>query len=279
MRKQFNEILKIVGVIFLGSFILGGLLTFGARYIRFDQKTSMFEIGDKTKIKGDLYVDGKVGIGTEQPEYRLTADDQKNSDRAAQVFNGKFFGTWIGSQQKDRKHYALNVLTGTTGAGKGGTSALYVRTDGNVGIGTEEPKAKLEVVGNIITQAPIEPLHAATKKYVDTKVETVKAAVEKVRYCITISEESNVDCPSGSTALLSTKGKGCEIKQAGKKVIVPGGMFRIRISDRGKKCDGSHAYETYQYECLDAFGGGSWRAIESAKCEFWENSTVALCCF
>jgi len=149
MRKQFNEILKIVGVIFLGSFILGGLLTFGARYIRFDQKTSMFEIGDKTKIKGDLYVDGKVGIGTEQPEYRLTADDQKNSDRAAQVFNGKFFGTWIGSQQKDRKHYALNVLTGTTGAGKGGTSALYVRTDGNVGIGTTTPTEKLEVNGNI----------------------------------------------------------------------------------------------------------------------------------
>lgn len=40
-------------------------------------------------------------------------------------------------------------------------------TAGDVGIGTAEPGAKLEVTGNIITVAPIDENHAATKGYVD----------------------------------------------------------------------------------------------------------------
>lgn len=52
-------ILKVVGVILLGSFILGGIFTFAAgRYIRYE--IDKFKIGDDTEIQGTLYVDGKI---------------------------------------------------------------------------------------------------------------------------------------------------------------------------------------------------------------------------
>jgi hypothetical protein len=60
MKQQLLSILKVVGVILLGSFFLGGLLCFGARYIRYDEGTSKFKIGDNTEINGTLSVNGKI---------------------------------------------------------------------------------------------------------------------------------------------------------------------------------------------------------------------------
>lgn len=50
--KKITETLKVVGVILLGGFILGGLLTFGARYIRYEETGDLFKIGGNLKIEG-----------------------------------------------------------------------------------------------------------------------------------------------------------------------------------------------------------------------------------
>jgi hypothetical protein len=52
---------KVVGVILLGGFILGGLLTFGARYIRYEETGDLFKIGGNLKIEGTC--DGCVPSG------------------------------------------------------------------------------------------------------------------------------------------------------------------------------------------------------------------------
>ena len=46
---------------------------------------------------------------------------------------------------------------------------IYVKSTGNIGIGTTNPVAKLEVNGNIIADTPTANNHVATKEYVDAQ--------------------------------------------------------------------------------------------------------------
>jgi len=70
---------------------------------------------------GDYYFMGNVGIGTTTPGARLDV-------RAPDAVHGAYINTATTSSI----YYALNVVSG-------GTSRLYVRADGNVGIGTTNP--------------------------------------------------------------------------------------------------------------------------------------------
>jgi len=81
---------------------------------------------------GNLYVEGNVGIGTTNPSVRLHVYENL-FEKSGVLFN---------IAETNPSYYILNVQSG-------GTSKLYVRADGNVGIGTTAPNYKLDVSGAI----------------------------------------------------------------------------------------------------------------------------------
>jgi len=97
-----------------------------------------------------IIVGNKVGIGTDDPRARLDVYNPSNGTetlvarirnaRNAAGYNGLLVNIARTSPNTDA--YALNVQTG-------GTSRLYVRSDGNVGIGTTWPTQKLDVIGYV----------------------------------------------------------------------------------------------------------------------------------
>ena len=58
--------------------------------------------------------------------------------------------------------------TDTIGFTTAGTEKMRIASDGDVGIGTTAPTAKLHVNGNIIASTPTANNHVATKAYVDS---------------------------------------------------------------------------------------------------------------
>jgi hypothetical protein len=128
MRQQLISILKVVGVILLGSFILGGLLTFGARYIRYrdDATPKYFEIGDNLTVKGN------VGIGT---------TEEPNSKLHVREVGGSGY-TFIAADTAG--NYIASIEPG---------KVLLARDGGDVGIGTIYPAFELDVNGIVNANA------------------------------------------------------------------------------------------------------------------------------
>lgn len=99
---------------------------------------------------------GNVGIGTTAPDYRFHVS-QNTDNTWASVFqtpNSKVYlaqssgrGIYAGVLSGVSTSYLLHLQYNQTTLGSGGSSALYVRTDGNIGIGTENPDYKFHVVG------------------------------------------------------------------------------------------------------------------------------------
>jgi hypothetical protein len=117
---------------------------------------------------------GKVGIGTTNPQANLHS--QSTTSTAIMGWSTDSIGVrgistnyWSGFF--DTKVYAGSASIGTQTPPA--NSALHVvgntTVTGNVGIGTDNPAAKLEVVGNVIASAPTADNHAATKGYVDAQ--------------------------------------------------------------------------------------------------------------
>jgi hypothetical protein len=118
---------------------------------------------------------GKVGIGTTNPQANLHSQSTTSTAIMGQSTDGigvRGISTNYWSGFFDTKVFvgsSASIGTQTPPA----TSALHVVGDttvtGNVGIGTDNPAAKLEVVGNVIASAPTADNHAATKGYVDAQ--------------------------------------------------------------------------------------------------------------
>jgi hypothetical protein len=118
---------------------------------------------------------GKVGIGTTNPQANLHS--QSTTSTALMGWSTDSIGVRGISTNYWSGFFDTKVYVGTSASIGTQTppaaSALHVvgntTVTGNVGIGTDNPAAKLEVVGNVIASAPTADNHAATKGYVDAQ--------------------------------------------------------------------------------------------------------------
>ncbi|GGH79770.1 hypothetical protein HNQ91_005009 [Filimonas zeae] len=100
---------------------------------------------------------GNLGLGTTTPVYKIHSYAAANTTIASALIAGEYFGPIIGVKSSTSSYYALNVVNNLLQpeVNGQGTSLLYVRADGNVGIGTSTPANKLYVNGNMGISGPI----------------------------------------------------------------------------------------------------------------------------
>ncbi|MEZ2440119.1 hypothetical protein AB6805_00250 [Chitinophaga sp. RCC_12] len=106
-------------------------------------------------VQGNTTNMGKMGIGT-VPGYVLHTVAKGNTAKASAYLWGEYYGAAVGTLNGTAANYSFavfnNANTDGSGAAGGGKPLLYVRGDGNVGIGTNAPQAKLAVKGDIVAQ-------------------------------------------------------------------------------------------------------------------------------
>jgi len=133
------------------------------------QNYSALVTGYFTQVSDDIYYSsGNVGIGTTSlSTYALNvhgslyADDIYTSGSTFYMGGNPLLtrtsGTLdFGVETGENIDFTIND-----------TSAFYVKSDGNVGIGTTSPTVALEINGNVIADVPTADNHLATKAYVD----------------------------------------------------------------------------------------------------------------
>jgi len=160
MRKKIG---KIGGLIVVGMLVLVGLSAIVAAQAYWDLQGNPADEGDflgtttytdlvfktdsteRMRITGDT---GDVGIGTDLPVARLDVNNDAQNALVAKFTAGSYVQcsdiVWIGSQASSSSYNLFKIDYGSDY----GTNALTVRGDGNVGIGTDSPGAKLDVCGS-----------------------------------------------------------------------------------------------------------------------------------
>mgnify|MGYP003629424944 CR=1 FL=1 len=148
------SISKSMGAAFIADFINPavnghGLLiqaggTTGTRYItqwKDALGTERFHMEDD----GEAYFQGNVGIGTTGPTFKLHVNSTDASDNVAYIHHNNAAQS-SGDVLKVRSDAGDNAGSALLNVANNTGSALYVRGDRNVGIGTTSPGSKLTVV-------------------------------------------------------------------------------------------------------------------------------------
>ena len=98
------------------------------------------------KFLNDGFFDGKVGIGTATPEYKLHVNSDDASDDVTFIHHNSAAQT-SGNVLRILSDAGDNTGSGLLNIGNGTGRAMYVRGDRRVGIGTNSPDAGLAVKG------------------------------------------------------------------------------------------------------------------------------------
>lgn len=135
--------------------------------------TNDFPLVFKTNNSTRMYIGttGNVGIGTSLPQQMLhvvggnVLISKTSTNRAPGSTNGSLlfgsainttnqFGEWgIEYLSEEDLEHGLNFWKPTTAMGGGGNFFLFLKDNGNVGIGTNNPQAKLAVNGEILAKS------------------------------------------------------------------------------------------------------------------------------
>ena len=117
---------------------------------------------DGNVAAANLGVTGNLGVGTASPTATLDITTAVNSSWAAQIFNDGTTGA---------HGLYLNIGNGSTGVplrvDKGGSALLQVSNNGNVGIGTVSPAAKLHVAGDVTVDGNIAAKYQDVAEWVE----------------------------------------------------------------------------------------------------------------
>jgi hypothetical protein len=102
--------------------------------------------GERLQVTGTAKITGATAINAALTITNATLPSLKVNHTAAGHAAGWFdtneFGILVSSASTSASHYLTNMTSG-------GTSRFYVRADGNVGIGSTSPDAKLRVAGTV----------------------------------------------------------------------------------------------------------------------------------
>jgi hypothetical protein len=142
-------------------------------------------------VQGNAYISGNLGIGISNPtnnlevsgtsalfssfgDFRIAVSKGTELNTASILFQNNFSGrAEFGLTGDDKFHIKISPDGSTW------IESLVIDTNGNIGIGTTEPNAKLEVVGNIEISNSDGRLILPASHY-DTKIELFKGGEEKI---------------------------------------------------------------------------------------------------
>lgn len=115
-------------------------------------KDGSFGVNGLLRGYGSTVVDGNLGIGETNPAWKLHVSASSNTNVAK--FSGLSSRLYF---QSEPNYFSLYGYNQADASGKdmnfsamgGGTTQLYLKSTGNVGVGTTAPTKKLDVVGAV----------------------------------------------------------------------------------------------------------------------------------
>ncbi len=157
-----------------------------------------------------LIVEGNVGVGVTNPVAALSFANA----------TGQKISFWDGSNDRygmDVQSSELRIYSGAGGASTGGitfgkfnettfTEAMRIRNDGNVGIGTTSPFAKLSVAGDAYIGGNLTATGTLNVTGLTTLGNAILTSATTTNFFATTASSTNLFASNASTTLLSVSG-------------------------------------------------------------------------
>jgi hypothetical protein len=129
-------------------------------------------LGSNNTINFTMTDGEKIGVFTQSPTHNFDVNGNRdgwlfhanNNMVSAYLCYSGGEGMWLGTKSKSATTYLFQTRYGIDGDGSGGSIALSVQNNGNVGIGTDSPSYRLHVVGSIYATGGVTALSDARHK-------------------------------------------------------------------------------------------------------------------